>query len=224
MGKHSTRTTNNTEKVQAISCGWCKNAGKTKAEYSTHLVIACPVLAAHKCGDCNELGHTRKRCPQAAAKKREMRAARSRPRAQIFTEDGTAIIGGKFASRAGTSNAGTGKAGTGKAGKAKRKESVNPFDMEIKSMSISVLNKRRDDWFQCEVCNIFQHSCCEVVEEHEKECNDFDSIIVAGEKFSWADECDSDQDQDEADQDEDEAGQAISNIMSCYNASYPSLH
>ena len=59
-------------------CIVCKNAGKTKEEYTSHYVretsdvnskVTCPTLLATKCMNCSEYGHTTKYCKNPRIKK-----------------------------------------------------------------------------------------------------------------------------------------------------------
>jgi len=53
-------------------CSVCRDAGKTKEEYTNHYVressdprskVVCPTLMTQKCHKCHTYGHTRKYCP-----------------------------------------------------------------------------------------------------------------------------------------------------------------
>ena len=56
-------------------CSYCKAAGKSDAEWSSHWVkdavggkVVCPALLANECGYCHAVGHTPKFCPKLKAR------------------------------------------------------------------------------------------------------------------------------------------------------------
>lgn len=192
--EHTTRIQSNMSvRIQNFSrrtsCGWCKNLGLSPEEYNSHTAkncdgeVICPRIIANVCNDCGETGHTPKTCPANAERKR---AERSKKKEAAYDEDGMRIVQRPNRKR------------------RQCKEEALLFDnrftveveLEVVEQEPEVTNKSR---FACEHCG-FEHSCYEVVEDHESKCrlghgkketvNIVKSYLAAAktEAFSWADD------------------------------------
>jgi len=62
------------EIVEKKFCGVCKDAGKSKSEYTSHFIkstpgpngiVVCPTIIQNKCGKCNKYGHFTGHCKNA---------------------------------------------------------------------------------------------------------------------------------------------------------------
>ena len=70
-------------------CKVCKDAGKSKEEYTSHYVresreqdakVSCPTLLAQECRYCHKTGHTRKWCPVLSEKNNDIRQSKRQER------------------------------------------------------------------------------------------------------------------------------------------------
>jgi hypothetical protein len=68
----SVRRSNNQQKFKSF-CVFCKNAGKSVAEYTNHYPkdkpgkdgkVICPTILSTECSYCHELGHAKNHCPK----------------------------------------------------------------------------------------------------------------------------------------------------------------
>ena len=76
---------NTTAMKRTAFCKICKDAGKSKEEYTSHWpresprhdsAVVCPTLLSQECRYCHGLGHTKKWCPILKKKEEECREAR----------------------------------------------------------------------------------------------------------------------------------------------------
>ena len=152
---------------QPNSCQWCRKL-PTPQVYEPHSTRNCPALAAVQCPCCAEFGHTAKHC----ATRRHAR--RHRPRAHI--EGGARRLTAKFAKS------------TPPQTNAHITHIHNRFSLQDTASHDPL--PAQDDRFECEECG-FQHSCEEIVAEHEKSCLGQDAR-AAMPHLVWAD-CSSDE-------------------------------
>lgn len=161
---------NNSNTLSFKPCNWCRKANPN-GETPDHEIKNCPVLATVECNYCHQFGHTTKNCDVLKQKRYDQRNAQ--PKACIECDDeGKHSIRGKFA----------------------RHSHQNVEKSAIKTsnaFNFALPDSKSGDRFECEKCG-FQHSCEEIVEEHEKTC--FGSTKIKS-SFNWAD-CDSDEEFD----------------------------
>ena len=142
-------------------CGWCSKKASTRSKAHTHTINECPELAKAICGFCRESGHTTGHCPIRKSQTRDRRRDR-RQAAQTCDSEGFRVSGGKSTK---PSELG---------GSDRALASVNPFTV------CELITTRKptpaEDRFECEKCG-FQHSCLEVVEEHEAWCAGLEETV-----------------------------------------------
>ena len=143
------------------SCGWCSKKASTRAKAHSHAIDECPELAKAVCGFCKASGHTTGYCP---VRKSQIRARRHdrRQEAQTCDSEGYRVSRSKSTKP------------SQKGGFERTLASVNPFtvcELVTSGKSAPVQNR-----FECEKCG-FQHSCLEVVEEHEARCADLRETV-----------------------------------------------
>lgn len=131
------------------------------------------------CCFCKQSGHTSGHCPVRKGQNRDRRRDR-RQTAQVCDSTGSRICGAKF-SKPSTMSV-----------PSRTLTSANPF-MACVLIPTDEVRKSTptQDRFECEKCG-FQHSCLEVVEEHEASC--VSSVLTAHSvprrprsEVSWAD-------------------------------------
>ena len=147
-----------------MSCGWCNKKASTRSIAHTHNIDECPELAKTICGFCGQSGHTTGHCSVRKAQNRDRRRDR-RQAAQICDSAGFRVSGGNFGKPSVAS------------GPSHNLPSVNPF-MACELIASDEVRKSTpsQDRFECEKCG-FQHSCLEVVEEHEASCMTFEATV-----------------------------------------------
>lgn len=148
-------------------CGWCSKKASTRDSARQHTLETCPVLAEIKCSHCTLQGHTKTHCPKRKQENYERRRDRKLA-ARVDDQAGSPIMSAKFAKSSTRSSL------------PSELKTQNAFACVALLSSLPAANER----FECEKCG-FQHSCEEVVEEHEKDCPG----------MRWAD-CDSDEEMD----------------------------
>ena len=149
------RSTRNQHAI--MSCGWCSKKASTRSKAYTHTIDECPELAKTICGFCRESGHTTGHCPVRKAQNRDRRRDR-RQAAHVCDSDGFRVCAGKSINPSVTG------------GSDPSLTSVNPFVVcELITPNDVRKSATAQDRFECEKCG-FQHSCMEVVEEHEAGC------------------------------------------------------
>lgn len=158
------RSTSTRTQHASRSCGWCNKKASTRSKAHTHTIDECPELAKATCGFCKESGHTTGHCPvrkdQSRARRRDRRQA-----AQTCDSEGYRVCGGKSAKPSVTSDP------------SRALTSVNPFaTCELAAPTGSRKPAPAQDRFECEKCG-FQHSCLEVVEEHEAWCAGLEEAV-----------------------------------------------
>lgn len=131
--------------VSATFCVWCKGLD--------HTVEACTALAAVKCGFCQNKGHSTKHCHVRKARNQRIRESRKVVEDQSSADDSKAK---KLTCRT--------------AAHTKCKQHNLPVDsVNAYVMLPPARPNETAPRFECEKCG-FQHSCEEIVEEHEKDC------------------------------------------------------
>jgi hypothetical protein len=83
------------QNVRTPFCGWCKDHGKSREQYTSHYPrdmdgnTVCPDILARKCSHCDEPGHVASRCQLLAQQKRARREAE---KTTVRDEDGFATV------------------------------------------------------------------------------------------------------------------------------------
>lgn len=145
-------------------CGWCNKKASTRSKAYTHTIDKCPELAKTICSFCRESGHTTGHCPVRKSQTRDRRRDR-RQAAQICDSEGYRVCGNKSTRPSDTD------------GPKSALTSVNPFTAcELIAVDEMHRPTTARDRFECEKCG-FQHSCLEVVEEHEASCMAFADMV-----------------------------------------------
>ena len=143
-------------------CGWCSKKATTRHQAHTHATGECPELAKTRCGFCRQFGHTTGHCSIRKERNREWRWER-RQAAQVCDWEGGRICRGKVSVPTVQS----------------KLVDDNPYTAcALMTTSDQAQDHQAQDRYECEKCG-FQHSCLEIVEEHEASCS-------TG-KTSWAD-------------------------------------
>ena len=140
------------------NCAWCRGIPALRHQAHTHTLKICPALAEVTCSHCYEKGHTAKHCGLRKQERYEQRQLICPP-AQM---DQYGFISG------------------GKIGRVRR-EAPRVQNSTAKTSSVFAafqeLSEVEETHFECEKCG-FQHSCQEIVEEHEEKCNGLASCIM----------------------------------------------
>ena len=156
------RSTSTRNQHASRSCGWCSKKASTRSQAHTHSIDECPELAKATCGFCRQSGHTTGHCPVRKGQNRDRRHDR-RQAAQVCDSTGSRVCGAKFS-----------KPSVARASSSTL-TSANPFmacglQVEVRKSTSA------QDRFECEKCG-FQHSCLEVVEDHEAQCAGLEEAV-----------------------------------------------